>query len=59
MSGVGVVERFLALGVEGEVEEVEEREDKGWKSEVWSGGGGGDGVEIALVGTVDKLPEVV
>ena len=44
---------------EGEVEEVEEREDKGWKREVWSEGGGGDGVEMALVGTVDKLPDVV
>ena len=45
--------------VEGAVEEEGEKEDKGWKREVWSGGGGGDGVEMAFVGTVDKLPEVV
>ena len=46
--------------VEDAVEE-EEKEDKGvcWKREVWSEGGGGDGVEMALVGTVDKLPDVV
>ena len=43
--------------VEGAVEEEEEEE--GWKREVWSEGGGGDGVEMALVGTVDKLPDVV
>lgn len=49
----------MDLGVEGEVEEVGGKEDKGWKREVWSEGGGGDGVEMALVGTVDKLPDVV
>lgn len=61
MSGVGVLERLCDLVVEGVLCLVEEEDNEGvcWRGEAWSEGGGGEGVEMALVGTVDKLPDVV
>ena len=50
----------MVEGVLCPAEEDEENEDEGvrWRGEAWNEGGG-DGVEMALVGTVDKLPDVV